>query len=67
MSAVGVRPVVHGITEPISEALPTKYEEDLTTRLIAAMQPFGVYESEPEMNRRYVGMEIAYLLAVFSF
>ena len=52
MSAAGGRPVVHGITEPISEALPTRYEEELTGRLIEAMQPFGVYESEPEMNRR---------------
>ena len=52
MSATGGKPIVHGITEPISEALPTRYEEELTNRLIGAMQPFGVYESEPEMNRR---------------
>ena len=52
MSIAGSNPVIHGLTGPISEALPTKYEEELTERLIVAMQPFGVYESEPEMNRR---------------
>ena len=54
MSLGGGRTVVHGVTAPISEALPTKYDEELTKKLIDAMHPFGVYESEAELNKRQV-------------
>ena len=46
------RTTVHGVTAPISEAQPTKYDDEMTEKLIASMQPFGVYESEADMDKR---------------
>ena len=55
----------HGVTGPISEALPSKYDEEKTEKLIAAMQPFGVYESEAEMNKRLAEIVQKHILQSF--
>lgn len=43
----------YGITSPISLAPPREIDYLYTQKLIDAMEPFGVFEDEEELNRRY--------------
>uniref|UniRef100_A0ACB8GAB2 Uncharacterized protein n=1 Tax=Sphaerodactylus townsendi TaxID=933632 RepID=A0ACB8GAB2_9SAUR len=44
----------YGVTTPVSLAPPRKIDHIYTQKLIEAMEPFGVFEDEEELNRRSV-------------
>ncbi len=53
-SSAGTAGKVYGITHPISWDPPTQYDMKLTNQLDDVLKQYGLYESEDEMNRRYV-------------
>ncbi|XP_060105609.1 poly(A) polymerase gamma isoform X2 [Heteronotia binoei] len=54
-SVVEILPQRHyGITSPISLAPPREIDYIYTQKLIEAMEPFGVFEDEEELNQRVV-------------
>lgn len=44
----------YGITSPISLAAPKETDCLLTQKLIETLKPFGVFEEEEELQRRFV-------------
>ena len=44
-----------GMTAPISLSQPTEADVLRTEALVEAMRPHGVFESEEELNHRWVG------------
>lgn len=42
-----------GVSPPLSKAIPTEIELGLTEALQKSMQPFGVFETDAELNHRY--------------
>ena len=43
---------VLGITSPLSMMEPKQFDLDLSVKLKDAMLPYGVFESEEELNKR---------------
>lgn len=44
----------YGITSPISLAAPKEFDCMLTQKLIETLKPYGVFEEEEELQRRWV-------------
>ena len=42
------------ITAPLSVQEPKLYDQELTKKMEEALEPHGVFESEVELNHRYV-------------
>ena len=47
-------PKHYGITSPISLALPKEADLALTQKLTETLKPYGVFEEELELQRRYL-------------
>lgn len=55
----------YGITSPISLAPPKDIDYIHTQKLVEAMESFGVFEDEEELNHRYKNTNICYSLFFF--
>ena len=45
---------VFGVTGPISTTEATSHDIELTKKLVEVMSTFGVYESEEDLQKRFV-------------
>lgn len=57
----------YGITSSISLALPKENDYVLTQKLIEALNPYGVFEEEEELQHRYISSVIKATSATFQY